>query len=210
MNYANQTTDLNPTYELLQQDSARTRLDLATQRANSAAIATSIKSLQGQLVNLDSESVKQGTLLRDEKADEANYLLYLNKREQERTSNAMDARRIANVVIAVPAVPAALPAFNPFLLGFGGVTLALLLGLSAAFVLDWMDPTFRSSAEVTKALGLPVLAAIPRQVAGKRVITLMPQSDIRHNARALSTHLDINVPVSANESSGQPNSGQST
>ena len=210
MNYANQTTDLNPTYELLQQDSARTRLDLATQRANAAAIANSIKSLKGQLVDLDSESVKQETLLRDEKADEANYLLYLNKREQERTSNAMDARRIANVEIAVPAVPAALPAFNPFLCGFGGVALALLLGLSAAFVLDWMDPTFRSTAEVTKALSLPVLAAIPKQVAGKRVIALIPQGGTRYNARALSTRLDINVPGGTNESSGRPNSGEST
>jgi len=53
MNYADKTTDLNPTYQLLQQDIARTRLDLATQKATSAAIANSITTLRAQMVDLD-------------------------------------------------------------------------------------------------------------------------------------------------------------
>ena len=165
MNYANQTTDLNPTYQLLQQDVARTRLDLATQKANSNAIAHSIQTMRSQMVDLDGKSVKQTALLREAKADEANYLLYLNKREQERTSDALDQKRIADVAIAVPPVPSALPAFNPFLVGFGGLILAVLVGIGSAFVAEWMDPSFRTADEVMRTLNIPVLAAIPRQVA---------------------------------------------
>jgi uncharacterized protein involved in exopolysaccharide biosynthesis len=172
-NYANQTTDLNPTFQFLQEDSARTRLDLATQRANAASIANSIHAMERQMVDLDGKSVKQNALLREEKADEANYLLYLGKREQERTSDALDQKRITDVVIAVPAVPAALPAFNPFVVAFGGLILALLAGTGAAFGADWLDPSFRTPAEVMHTLSLPVLAAVPRQLAGRNVFALL-------------------------------------
>jgi uncharacterized protein involved in exopolysaccharide biosynthesis len=165
MNYADQTTDLNPTYQLLQQDIARTRLDLATQKANAAAIADSINTMRAQMVDLDGMSVKQTALLREEKADESNYLLYLNKREQARTSDALDLRGIADVAIAVPPVPAALPAFNPILVGFGGLILAILAAIASAFAAEWMDPSFRTPDEVTKTLKIPVLAAVPWQAA---------------------------------------------
>jgi len=54
------------------------------------------------MVNLDQLSLSQQDLQREAKAAETNYLLYLAKREQERTSNALDVTRIANVAIAVP------------------------------------------------------------------------------------------------------------
>lgn len=205
MNYANQTTDLNPTYEMLQQDSARTRLDLATQKADAAATARSITAMKLQMVDLDAKALKQEALLRQEKADEANYLLYLNKREQERTSNAMDEQRIADVVIAVPAVPSALPAVNPLLFGFGGLVLALLAGIAAAFAVDWMDPTFRTAAEVMNTLGLPVLAAIPTQLSGRNVIPLLPgdRTDRRHNSGFLPTRIEMDAQESRNKRSAR-------
>ena len=45
----------------------------------------------------------------------ANYLLYLSKREQERTSDALDEKRISNVAIAVPPVLPILPWVGPIL-----------------------------------------------------------------------------------------------
>jgi uncharacterized protein involved in exopolysaccharide biosynthesis len=165
MNYANQTTDLNPTYELLKQDLAKTQLDLASQKANAAAIESSVKTMRGQMVDLDSKAVKQNALLREAKADEANYLLYLNKREQERTSDALDKKRIADVAIAVPAVVPALPAFNPLLVAFGGLILSIVAGVSSGFVAEWADQSFRTPGEVAETLDIPVLASVPRQVA---------------------------------------------
>jgi uncharacterized protein involved in exopolysaccharide biosynthesis len=117
------------------------------------------------MVDLDSKAVKQNALLREAKADEANYLLYLNKREQERTSDALDKKRIADVAIAVPAVVPALPAFNPLLVAFGGFILAILAGVSAGFVAEWADQSFRTPGEVAETLNIPVFASVPRQVA---------------------------------------------
>lgn len=165
LNYANATTDRDPTHELLRQDLAKTQLDLASQKANAAAIEKSIQNVRAQMTDLDAKAIKQAALLREDKADEANYLLYQTKREQEFTSDALDKKRISDVAIAVPAVPAALPAFNPFLVGFGGLIFAALAGIAAGFIAEWLDPSFRTPLEVAEVLRMPVLASVPRQAA---------------------------------------------
>ncbi len=165
LNYANQTTDRDPTHELLRQDFAKTQLDLASQTANAAAIQKSIQTMRAQMAELDAKAVKQAALLREDKADEANYLLYQTKREQEYTSDALDKRRIADVAIAVPAVVPALPAFNPFLVGLGGLIFAGLAGIATGFIAEWLDPSFRTPNEVAEVLNMPVLASVPRQAA---------------------------------------------
>lgn len=164
-NYMNQTTDQNPTFEFLRQDYAKTQADLASQKATAASTKANIKKMNSQLVSLDAQTLKQGALIREQKANEANYLLYLNKREQERAADALDARNIADVSIAVPAVAPALPAINPLLAGIGGFLLAMLAGISAGFLAERMDPSFRSPTEVSETLRIPVLASLPRQAA---------------------------------------------
>ena len=165
LRYMNETTDHNPTYEFLHQDYARTQADLASQKANATSIAASLKTMHAQMVGLDSSSLKQGALLREAKANEANYLLYLNKREQERASDALDEKRIADVAIAVPAIPPALPANNPLLVGVGGFVFAMLAGISAGLIAERLDPSFRTPVDVTETLRIPVLASVPRQAA---------------------------------------------
>lgn len=165
LNYMNQTTDQNPTSEFLHQDYAKTQADLASQKATAAATQASIDKLQGQLVSLDAQTLKQGALIREAKASEANYLLYLNKREQEKAADALDARSIADVSIAVEAAPPALPAINPLLAGVGGFVLALLAAIAAGFIAERMDPSFRTPLEVSDTLQIPVLASLPRQAA---------------------------------------------
>jgi uncharacterized protein involved in exopolysaccharide biosynthesis len=164
-NYMNQTTDQNPTYEFLRQDYARTQADLASQKATANATQASIQKINAQMVSLDGQTLQQGALIREQKANEANYLLYLNKREQERAADALDARSIADVSIAVQAVPSALPAINPLLAGMGGLLLALMSAVAAGYLAERVDPTFRTPVEVTDTLRIPVLASLPRQAA---------------------------------------------
>ena len=83
--------------------SDKTQADLASQKASATAISESIGKMNGQMAGFDEKSIKQAALLREAKADEANYLLYASKREQELTSDALDKRGIADVAIAVPA-----------------------------------------------------------------------------------------------------------
>lgn len=118
-----------------------------------------------QMVDLDGKAVTQAALIREEKADEANYLLYLSKREQERSSDALDQRRIADVAIAVQPVVPVLPAHNPLSAVLIGFFLAVIVGVASGFIAEYFDASFRTPMEVSETLNLPVLASVPRMVA---------------------------------------------
>lgn len=163
--YVNQTTDRDPTYELIREDIARTRADLASHEATVVALQNSIRSLQMQMVDLDQKALKQADLIREVKANEANYLLYVSKREQERTSDALDERRIGNVAIAVPPILPILPAISPVLVILIGVVLAIFMSAAAAFVAEYLNPSLRTPDEVLEVLRIPVLASVPKQTA---------------------------------------------
>lgn len=163
--YVNQTTDRDPTFELMKEDVAKTQADLAFHEADAKALESSIHSLQTQMVDLDQKALRQEDLIRDEKANEANYLLYLSKREQERTSDALDEKRIANVAIAVPPMLPVLPWISPILILFCGIVLAPFLGAGAAFLAEFLDPSLRTPADVLDVLRIPVLASVPKQTA---------------------------------------------
>jgi uncharacterized protein involved in exopolysaccharide biosynthesis len=163
--YVNTTTDRDPTYEYLRQDQAKTEADLVSVEATSDELLKTVRGMQSEMVTLDVTAVKQGALAREAKANEANYLLYLNKREQERTSDALDEKRIANVAIAVPADVPALPARSPFSIVFPGFFLALLGGIGAGYLAEFADPSFRTPSEIEEILNIAVLGALPKKVA---------------------------------------------
>jgi len=163
--YINTTTDRDSTFEFLRQDKARAEADLASQRATAGALQNTVRGMQSEMVSLDVKAMKQAALLRDAKANEGTYLLYLNKREQERTSDALDEKRIANVAIAVPAFVPVLPAYSSAVILIAGFLLAVLGGMAAGYLLEFMDPSFRTADEVADVLKLTVLASVPKQVA---------------------------------------------
>jgi uncharacterized protein involved in exopolysaccharide biosynthesis len=163
--YTNQTTDRDPTYELLREDIAKTSADLASQKATASAVAQSIGSMNLKMVDLDQKAVKQSDLIREAKANEANYLLYLSKREQAKTSDALDQKRIANVAIASPPTLPVLPAYSALLVLGIGFLLAIIAAAGAAFVAEYLDPSFRTPDEVMNVLQMPVLASMPKKVA---------------------------------------------
>ena len=163
--YVNTTTDRDPTFEYLREDQARTEADLASQQATAAELSNTIRGIQAEMVSLDGKAVQQSALVREAKANEGNYLLYLTKREQERTSDALDDKRIANVAIAVPATVPALPAHSPSSIMLAGFFLAVMGGIGAGYLAELMDPSFRTPAEVEDMLKITVFAAVPKEAA---------------------------------------------
>jgi succinoglycan biosynthesis transport protein ExoP len=163
--YVNQTTDRDPTFELLREDLARNRADLAGQRASLAANRASITSMQGQMVTLGDQALTLADLQRDSKANEQNYLLYLSKREQERASDALDHTRIENVAIAVPPAIPALPVHGTAYVLLLAIGLAASLSLAGAYVVDYLDPSFHTPAQVAQVLKIPVVVSVPKRSA---------------------------------------------
>jgi uncharacterized protein involved in exopolysaccharide biosynthesis len=162
--YVAESTNVDPTFELLREDLAKTKADQASQTATIAATKRSLHNLQAEMVDLDHKAITQRDLLREAKADESNYLLYLGKREQERTSNALDATRIANVAVAVPPAIPVLPVLSwpmTVAIAFGA---ALVISVAAAYAIDYLDPSFREASQVSETLGVRVIV-LPKRVA---------------------------------------------
>jgi uncharacterized protein involved in exopolysaccharide biosynthesis len=163
--FLNQTTDRDSAYELLRLDLAKTQADLAAQQATVQALQQSRATINRQMVQLEHASLKHSDLLRDVKANEDNYLLYLAKREQEHTSDALDQKRIGNVAIAVPPQMPVLPMYGMPMVLLVGFALALFVSVATAYAGDYMNSSIRTPSEINEILGIPALASFPRRVA---------------------------------------------
>ncbi len=163
--YVTESTDLDPTFEALREDDAKTQADRAAQAAALSATKRSIRSMEAQLVDLDQQSITRQDLQREVKADEQNYLTYLAKREQERMSDALDTTRIANVAIAVPPAIPVLPIFGWPLILLAAICLATIMSVGSAYAADYLDSSFHTPAQLTDVLGIPVVVAFPKRTA---------------------------------------------
>lgn len=156
-----EATDRNPTYQWLRNEVARVQAERAALQARAAATMTTIRDYERRARSLDEQGTAQQDLLRDVKAAEDNYLLYQRKAEESRISDALDQRRIANVSLAEEPVVPLIPSGDRRLVLLAGLFLATVVSLGAAFLLEHLDPRFRTRRELEAVLELPVLAAIP-------------------------------------------------
>ena len=157
-----ESSDQNPDYQWVQAELTKAQADLSGLKARAAAAAAVAAKYHAQAQGLDQNMVTQQNLLQAAKTQEDNYLLYQHKREEARISNALDQGGILNVALAEQPVVPALPKRSPLSIALLTLLLAGTFSLSTAFVLDFMDPTFRTPDELAGYLGVPVLAALPK------------------------------------------------
>ena len=156
-----QTTDQNPTSLWVNAEMAKARTDLSALKAKATATNVILSAYRQSARDLQESTVIQQGLLRTAKTAEENYLLYQRKEEEARINDALDQRGILNVAIAEQPMVPALPVRSTLLYGLLSVLLAGTASLGMAFTADFLDPSFRTPAEVTAYLGAPVLASIP-------------------------------------------------
>jgi uncharacterized protein involved in exopolysaccharide biosynthesis len=157
-----ETTDRDPTYEMVREELAKAKADLAGLQARAEATALTVRSYREDARSLEPKEIVQDDLIRTVKATEENYLLYLRKEEEARISDALDRRRIINVAIAEsPTVPS-LPSNHRSLAVLVGLLLATLVSVGLALGSEYLDPTFRTPDEVRSFLNIPVLASMPQ------------------------------------------------
>jgi uncharacterized protein involved in exopolysaccharide biosynthesis len=158
-----ETTDRDPTYAWMREELAKNRAQLIALRARAEALDPVVRTYQAQTHSLDEKGTTQEDLVRATKAAEQNYLMYLQKQEEARISDALDRNRIVNVAIAEAATVPALPTRSRLVTLLLGGLLATCLSLASAYVADYIDPSFRTPQELYKTLDVPVLAALPRE-----------------------------------------------
>jgi uncharacterized protein involved in exopolysaccharide biosynthesis len=161
-----ETTDRNPTYSWINEELAKAKAEYSGLQARAAAIQATVSNYETKTRELDQKGLVQQDLLRTMKTDEENYLMYQRKREEARMTNALDQTRILNVAIAEQPVVPTLPSNSPWAALLVGGMLAVMVSLGTAFVLDYMDTSFRTPAEVLSELNVPVLGAISLKQSG--------------------------------------------
>lgn len=161
-----ETTDRNPTYSWINEELAKAKADYSGLQARAAATQAIVANYEKKAEELDQKGIVQQDLLRTMKTDEENYLMYQRKREEARMTNALDQTRILNVAIAEQPIVPTLPSNSPWSALVVGGLLAVMVSLGTAFVLDYMDTSFRTPAEVLSELNVPVLGAISLKQSG--------------------------------------------
>lgn len=156
-----ETTDQNPTYAFIREELAKARADLASLQAKAKSSSAVDQVYRQTLMDRDQKQLQQEALIRDVKAAEANYLLYMNKREEAHISDAFDKSRILNVTIAQPATVPFLPTNPASLILLLGWLLACLLSTAVVFVQERLNPAVRTPQQIESYLDVPVLAHLP-------------------------------------------------
>lgn len=157
-----ETSDQNPDFQWVEAELTKARADLSGLKARAAAAAAVAQKYRSQAQSLDKDVIVQQNLMQAAKTQEENYLLYVHKREEARISSALDKGGILNVTLAEQPIVPALPKRSPLNVAFLTLLLAGTFSLSVAFVLDFIDPTFRTPDELAGYLEMPVLAALPK------------------------------------------------
>ena len=152
-----ETTDRDPTHQWLDSEAARVRVDHEAFIARAASLSRTIAAYRVRASELNAKGTTQQGLIRELKTAEDNYLLYQRKQEETRISDALDQRRIANVVVAEAPIPATLPNDDQrrgmlILLGSG---VALIISVAFAFALEFLIPRVRTAQDVRLLLHLP-------------------------------------------------------
>lgn len=159
------TTDQNPGYQLIVDELAKAQAESTGLRARASASQAVADEYRRSAHLRDQDSIAQQNLTRDAKTLEDAYLLYVHKSEEAGISDALDRRGIVNVAIAEqPEVPTA-PNRSPILSLVFALGLVCAGSFSAAFVLEALNPTFRTPDQLATYLGVPVLAALPKSRA---------------------------------------------
>lgn len=158
-----ETSDQDPTHEWVRTELAKTKADLVGLEARASVMSRAVQALQARALRLDKASVAQQDMLRAVKANEQDYLLYRQKREEARIDDALDQRRVVNAAVvetaAIPWMPSGLPTGDKLVLAF---LVAGLLSLGLGFLSEYLDPSFRTPDEITQHLDIPVLVSIPK------------------------------------------------
>jgi uncharacterized protein involved in exopolysaccharide biosynthesis len=157
-----ETTDQDPDYLWVRNELTKAQAELIGLKARATAASAIAERYHNDAKRLDESDATQQDLHLAAKTQEQNYLLYAQKREEARISDALDERGILNVALAENPVAPALPVRSPLNAAIFALLLIGTCSFCAAYAVDFMDPSFRTPDELASYLDAPVLAALPK------------------------------------------------
>lgn len=133
--------------------------EILAEAARIEALERLIAEREAMLVGLPEKELQLTRLMRNANVTESIYTMLRQRYEEMRISEAMEA---ANVVVLDPAIIPQSPIkprtrLNVAIAGF----LGLFVGVGLAFMLEYLDTTFKTAEELEAYLGLPILGKAP-------------------------------------------------
>ena len=118
--------------------------------------------LNAELQALNEQEFELAQLEREVKLLGSKYEMHVEKLEEARINDALGRERISNVKVVQPASLVYKPVSPNKALFLGAALIAALIGsLGSAFISEGLDQTLRTTDQVERHLGLPVLASLP-------------------------------------------------
>lgn len=162
-----ETSAINPIYQQLKEELARTDAEIESLRARSAELSRQQQQAQGILGRMPKEQEEWSKLQRDRNVYQRIYDDLLQKLENARVSKDLELtdKSAATFRIVDPAILPTLPIkpdrVKMILLG---IVLGIASGIGLVFGLDYLDHSFKDEESIEDSLKLPVLATIPKIV----------------------------------------------
>jgi polysaccharide biosynthesis transport protein len=157
------------------EDAKKAAADRLRTKANPAVLQAAKPSTEQQgrlssdLETLNDQELELAQLEREVKLLEGKYAMHVQKLEEARVNDALSGEGITNVKVAQPASLVYKPVSPKKALLLAGAFMVALVGsIGSAFAAESVDQTLRTTGQVERQLGLPVLASIRRRKRGQK------------------------------------------
>lgn len=150
----------NPIYQNLLAQVVSLETNLISLQTKKESLSSSVKEYESRLEKLPDKELNLARLERAVKVSENIYIILLEKYQEARINEVMELGDIRIIDKArIPQDP--IKPNKKLNLAIGGI-LGLMLGVMLVFFLEYMDNTIKTTDDIERYLGLPVLGLIPK------------------------------------------------
>lgn len=154
-----QTRSLNPIHQELRTRLVENESRIVGLEAKQASLRQMLLDAEAKLATIPEKEIDVARLMREQRVDEEIYVMLRTKYEEMRITEAMKVSDVYVIdratVPEVPVKPRKL--LNTAIAAF----LGLFVAVGIAFVMEYIDISFRTQEEVERLLDLPVLGVVP-------------------------------------------------
>jgi uncharacterized protein involved in exopolysaccharide biosynthesis len=147
--------------ELLRQTATA---ELQAQLSMEKSLDADLEKAEADLARLNASSKRVLEVQREIELAEAKYRRFVNTLNTAEMSEMLDKDQVGNVTVLQPAtLPAGTSSSQRKKLAILaiGLFMGLAAGVALAFMIDYLDHSLKTTEDVERHLGLPVLAALP-------------------------------------------------
>jgi uncharacterized protein involved in exopolysaccharide biosynthesis len=161
------STNVNPSWQVQDQAVFEDKAHLQAAKARRREIADQVNGLEKELKSTESATLVFASLQQKVAQLDANYQLYMQKRDAAQISEAMNEQGLINIGVAQsPTFSLSAVRPRPLIDSILGVITAILMGCFAVYLSEAARQTISSPAELEASSGYPMLATVGLRAAG--------------------------------------------